>query len=395
MPVIKSISCRRILNSHVNFTNEFIIEFEDGSIGTGASPQGETISIYEDKKVTIDSTSIIQKIKKDGYIGRSLEQEFLDKYLDANINNFGRNNVCGLSLAFYNALSKTHTAFELFGKPPTKLTAPSICCNILNGGWHAYTNPVLSDFHEYIMVSKRGNPEEIIAAHNEIQRVVKERLIHQTKTVVSGNTVNCFTTRDNRECIDFLLNVCESLGYLDQFDLMIDASGGDLFKDDSYCLSITDNLVRSKEEFYDYWLDIIHQYKLGFLEDPFHENDYENWHRLTTSQDSCYVIGDNFYSTDAERIREGAERKYTHGVIIKPNQAGSITAVKRALETAQSNQQIPITSHRSISTESTFISLLTCMYGVKYIKVGPLMTDYSSVIRYNEMIRISEDGISS
>jgi hypothetical protein len=75
------------------------------------------------------------------------------------------------------------------------------------------------------------------------------------------------------------------------------------------------------------------------------------------------VIGDNFYSSDARRIEEGAANRYTHGAVIKPNQAGTITAVRRAIEVAQRTNQIAITSHRSISTEETFISTLTCMYG--------------------------------
>ncbi len=389
---VKSIKCRKVLNSHVNFTNEFIVELEDGSIGIGASPQGETISIYEDKKVSIDPDTIIQKIQSDHYLDKPLQQFEFDEYLDNNIRYFGRNNVCGLSLAFFNALSGTQSIFELFKKTPAKLTPPRICFNILNGGWHAYTNPVLSDFSEFMLVSKNNNPAEIIPLHNDIQRLVHERLLTQTKTVVSGNPVNCFKTRDNRECIEFLLGIRDHLGLTDQFDLMIDASGGDLLTDGGYRLSITDNSLYSKDDFAAYWLDIIRQYKLGFLEDPLHELDFSNWQHLTAAQDSCFIIGDNFYSSDADRILDGAKHQYTHGVIIKPNQAGSVSAVRRAIEVSQANNQIPITSHRSISTESTFISLLTCMYGVKYIKVGPLMTDYSSVVRYNEMIRLTDGG---
>jgi enolase len=388
---IKSITCRKILNSHVSFTNEFIIELDDGSVGTGASSQGETISIYEDKKVTIDPGTIIRTIKEDGCLNQQFDQTGFDEYLQTHISYFGRNNVNGLSLAFFNAVSQSTSPFNLFDRPRTKLTAPCICLNILNGGWHAYTNPVLSDFHEYILVSKSTDPEELIANHNEIQREVKERLIHQTKTVVSGNPVNCFATRDNRECIDFLLNVRDSLGLSDQFDLMIDASAGDLWTDEGYRLAITDNSERSSEKFYEYWMAIIKQYNLRFLEDPFHEKDFESWQHLTTSQNACFVIGDNLYSSDFERIESGALNRLTHGAVIKPNQAGTITAVKQALETAQQNNQIAITSHRSISTESTFLSLLTCVYNVKYIKIGPLMTDYSSVIRFNEIIRLTEE----
>ena len=391
MPAIKSLAYRRVLNSHVDFTTEFVVTLEDGSVGIGSSPQGETISIYEDERISIDPATIIQRIESDGYLGRPLGQTDFDAYLQQRIPTFGRNNASGLSLAFFNATSASRSLFQMFDKSRARLTPPHICCNILNGGWHAYTNPVLSDFSEYILVAKSNDIEETIGNHNEIQRAVEEQLISRTKTIVSGNVVNRFATADNRECIEFLLSICDRLGLSDAFDLMIDASGSDLRTDDGYRLAITDDSVRSSEAFCEYWLDIIRQYNLRFLEDPFHEKDPDAWRRLTMSQQVCNVIGDNFYSSDAERIEQGAAECCTHGVIIKPNQAGTVTAVRRAIEVAQRTNQIVITSHRSISTESTFLSALTCVYGVKYIKIGPLMTDYSSVVRLNEIIRLTEN----
>ena len=390
MSVIKSIVCRKVLNSHVLFTNEFIVEFEDGSTGIGASPQGETISIYEDKKVSIDSDAIIARIKKDGVLGSELDQSEFDKYLQSQISYFGRNNAYGLSEAFFNAEAKTKSVFELFGKPKDKLSAPRISLNILNGGWHAYTNPVLSDFSEFMLVAKSNDVLEVVAEHNEIQRVVREKQLTQTKAVVSGNPVNCFSTRDNREVIDFLLKIVSDLGYSDKYELMIDASAGDLWKDDAYRLEITDGKAYSSDEFIAYWMDLIKNYKLRFLEDPFHEKDLASWRTLNTSQNDSYVIGDNLYSSDESRIMEGANKQYANGAVIKPNQAGTVTAICSSLKAALKTDQIAITSHRSISTESTFISLLTCMLGAQYIKIGPLLTDYSAIVRLNEIIRLTE-----
>jgi enolase len=391
MSTIKSLACRRVLNSHVEFTNEFIVELEDGSIGIGSSSQGETISIYEDKKVSISPATIIERIKSDGHLGRPRTQEDFDFYLHQNIALFGRNNAFGLSLAFFNAQGACQSAFDLFSLPRAKLSPPCLCLNILNGGWHAYTNPVLSDFSEFMLVAKSNNIEEVICLHNEIQRVVEERLLKQPKTVVSGNVVNRFATADNRECIEFLLNVCDHLRLTDAFELMIDASAGDLWTDDGYRFAITDDSIRSSEEFSAYWQDIIKQYHLRFLEDPFREKDPTAWQQLTASQQACYVIGDNFYSSDAARLNRGIKEQFTHGVVVKPNQAGTVTAVRRTIEAAQRGGQIAITSHRSISTESTFLSMLTCLYGAKYIKIGPLVTDYSSVVRLNEIIRLTEN----
>jgi enolase len=390
MAIIQSIACRKILNSHVEFTNEFIVELVDGAIGIGGSPQGETISIYEDKKITISSDTIIRKLHEVGCVGREIDQETFDDGLQREISLIGRNNAFSLSLAFYNATRKSQSLFKLFGKPKTRLTPPFLCLNILNGGWHAYTNPVLSDFQEYILVAKSTGLDDVIGNHNEIQRVVKERLRGQTKTVVSGNPVNRFVTADNRECIDFLLKIRDGLGLSSKFDLMIDASAGDLWTEDGYRLAITDGSIRASEQFHEYWMDIIRQYGLRFVEDPFREQDPESWQLLTTGQESCYTIGDNFYSSDAGRIEAGAAKNYTHGAVIKPNQAGTVTAVRQAVEACQRTDQIAITSHRSISTEETFLCTLTCMYNVKYIKIGPLQTDYSSVVRLNEIIRLTE-----
>ena len=136
---IKSISFRRVLNSHVEFTNEFIVELVDGSVGLGAAPQGETISIYEDKR-TIDGAGIIEKINTDGVVGRELTQAELDGYLDGKIPEFGRNNAYALSLAFFNAANTADTYRAFFGCGEERLEPPALCMNILNGGWHAYTN---------------------------------------------------------------------------------------------------------------------------------------------------------------------------------------------------------------------------------------------------------------
>ncbi len=392
MPVIEHVSHRRVLNSHVQFTHEFIVGLGDGSIGRAASPQGETISIYEDRKVSVDPRAIAGQIAEDGLLGAEIDQAGFDAYLQRHIPTFGRNNAFALSEAFFAAAGGTGSAFELLGRPKAKPRPPRLALNILNGGWHAYTNPVLSDFSEFMLVARSPDIAEVIGEHNEIQRMVRESQLGRPKAMISGNPVNCFATRDNREVIDFLLKAVDGLGLSAKYDLMIDASAGDLWDGTGYRFGVTDGKTRTGEEFLEYWMDIIRQYPLRFLEDPFQEKDFSSWQRLTASQKVSYVIGDNLYSSDENRILAGAAKKYANGAVIKPNQAGTVTAVARALAAALRSGQIAITSHRSISTESTFLSLLTCVLGAQYIKIGPLATDYSSVVRLNEIIRLTEGG---
>ncbi|HJV48056.1 MAG TPA: hypothetical protein VJ549_02155 [Geothrix sp.] len=392
MSSIRSISHRKILNSHADFTTEFQIEFEDGSVGRGASPQGETISIYEDQNHIINPRIILDQMRQDGCFHKPFDQAGFDAYLAERMDRIGRNNAFSLSLAFFKATEASRSAFELFGRGPGLLPAPRLCLNILNGGWHAYTNPVLSDFSEFMLVATDTNLDSVLASHQAIQRTVKERLRKLGSTVISGNRVHTFAAADNRAVIEFLLSIREDLGLTRQFDLMIDASASDLWKEGRYRLSLTNGSAHTSESFRDYWQSLIRDYGLAYLEDPFHEQDEEAWRALTAAQGRCRIIGDNVYSSDAGRIARGARAGCTHGVIVKPNQAGSVSAVRQAIDAARRCGQIIISSHRSISTEETFLSLLTCMEAVPYIKIGPLETDYSSVLRLNEILRLTTSG---
>lgn len=384
---IRSIDHLRILNSHAEFTTEFQVELEGGFRGRGASPRGETISVFEDQNRLISPVSILDQLERDGCLGRTIDQMGFDAYLQDHLDQFGSNHTFGLSLAFFAATGTQRSPFELFGRKPGLLQAPRLCLNILNGGWHAYTNPVLSDFSEFMLVAVGKDVERVLDAHRAIQQVVKERLRSLDTQVVSGNPVHTFPIPDNRSVLEFLLSVREHLGLAGEFDLMIDASASDLWHNDRYRFPLTDGSARTGEAFCEYWKSLIRDYDLIHLEDPFHEHDLDAWRTLTAAQTHCRIIGDNLYASDPERIARGAEAGLSHGVVIKPNQAGTVTRVRQAIDVARQKGQVPITSHRSISTEETFLSLLTCMEDVPYIKIGPLETDYSSVVRLNEILR--------
>ena len=386
---VKSIQWRRILNSHAGFTNEFVIELENGNIGTGASPQGETIGMYEDKSTRSDTQKIIDEIHQAGLLDKPLTQSDFDTFLQLKTKQLGRNNCWALSLAFFNAMQFPPSRFWAGPGATKERKFPRICLNILNGGGHAYTNPVLSDFSEYLLVPHYDNVDKTIADHAEIQREVKEGLARCERIVVNQNPVHRFRTVDNKECLAFLLGVLERLGLVQDYDVMIDASAGDLWTGNGYTFSVTDGSFRTTPELQNYWMDLIQEYGIGVLEDPFREQDFEGWKHLVSHQSGCRIIGDNLYSSDADRIEKGSRKGYTHGTLIKPNQAGTVSAVQRAIAVSQKLGQIVITSHRSISTESVFLAHLSVLHGVEYMKIGPLYTDYTSIMRLNELIRLT------
>lgn len=390
--LIKSIQFRRILNSHGEFTNEFIIFLNNGSSGRGASPRGETISIYEDKNIDISPRTIIDALKKDRVLYEPINQEDFDSYLEENIMFFGRNNSYALSLAFYDAHEHSMETGNIENRNIQNNHIPKLCINILNGGNHAYTNPVQSEFHELLFVAKTNDLISVLNDHELIQGRVKEKLAKKDKIYINNNLVTKSDHCDNRDWFDFLLETLKELGLETDYDLMIDASGGDLWTGKEYRFKITNNITRTNVEMCTYWFDLIKNHNLRILEDPLHETDFESWHNLTNNQNRCKIVGDNLYSGDHTRIAQGIDKKYTHGVILKPNQAGTVSNTIKAINLVQKNNHILIMSHRSISTESTFLAHISNKYNAEYIKNGPILTDYSSIIRLNEFIRLTGLG---
>lgn len=109
--IIKLINYRHILNSHLGITTEFVIELANGNIGVGTSPQGETISIYEDKSIRSDAEEIINEIRNDLILDEPITQSDFDRYLKGKFERFGRNNCWALSLALFNAIQFPLTKF--------------------------------------------------------------------------------------------------------------------------------------------------------------------------------------------------------------------------------------------------------------------------------------------
>jgi enolase len=381
-----------VLNSHGEFTNEFIIFLKNGSIGRGASPKGESISIYEDKHSGISPKKIVDMLKRDSMFDNGLNQEDFDNYLDDKMEIFGRNNAYALSLAFYDANEHYMQVASIENISIHNSHSPKLCLNILNGGNHAYTNPVQSDFQEYMLVPKKNDLMSVLHDHALIQKKVKEKFEKKEKVYVNNNLVYQSKHGDNRDWFDFLQAILKELGLESEYDQMIDASASDLWTGKEYKFDITDHSSFSQKDMCTYWLNVIKDYNLKILEDPFHETDFESWHTLTNNQTKCLVVGDNLYSGDHKRIADGITKKYTHGIIMKPNQAGTVSNTIKAINLVQQNNHTLITSHRSISTESTFLAHISNKYNAEYIKIGPILSDYSSILRINEFIRLTGLG---
>jgi enolase len=313
-------------------------------------------------------------------VGHEWDQAAWDGWLAEHFDRIGCNNASALSEAYWTAAEPV---------APLQAKLPYLVLNIINGGKHAYTNPVLCDFQEFCLVAADRDPEPVLAAYAEVVARVRERLTDAERVLVNGNPMHLLSVRDNRAALELLLEVLDRAGYSADFGLYIDAAAGDLRDGEGYQFDVADARQLGSDELVRYWEQLVTDYPINWLEDPLHEDDHDAWAALTAAiGDRCHIIGDNYYSTDADRIRTGGQRRVANAVLVKPNQAGTVTATRAAVAAARETSQLPIASHRSISTESVLVSRITLTERIDYLKIGPLLTDYSSVLRLNELIRL-------
>src|SRR5690606_2176804 len=135
------------------------------------------------------------------------------------------------------------------------------------------------------------------------------------------------------------------------------------------------------------WVD---RYPIVSVEDPVAEDDPAGMAAFTAATgDRIQVVGDDFLVTDADRVARAAEDRSANTVLIKPNQAGTITRARAALDAAHARGLQTIVSARSGETEDVSVAHLAVGWGANGVKVGSI-TRGERTAKWNEMLRIEE-----
>jgi len=383
---LESVTAGPTINSQGRLADEYSLRFADGASGRGSAPQGETRSRYEAGDDATDAQSVLHKLSADGVFGREFSQAEFDQYLVGNAPRYGSAAVFSLSCAFFEASLRSPDGLAR----PLKALSPRFCLNILNGGRHAYTNPVLSDFHEFLLVPNHADIALLLDDHQAIQASVRSHFSETESTRVNGNRVHVLNGQGNRACIEFLVGILDGLGLSTRYDLMIDAAAAQLWNGSAYALDLAEKRTFSSLELEGYWLDIIADYPVALLEDPFAEHDLGCWGSLVARAADCRIMGDDVHSGDAERIRNMLNEACMNGVMLKPDQAGTVSATLEAMQVARRAGAPVILSHRSISTDSLVLAHLMVHGEIEFAKFGPLLSDFSSILKMNEVLRNSQ-----
>ena len=167
--------------------------------------------------------------------------------------------------------------------------------------------------------------------------------------------------------------------------LAIDVAASSFYEKGKY---LVDGKKLNADELLAMYLDMIEKFPIISIEDPFHEEDFENFAKLLAGQSKAKVIGDDLTVTNPERLRKAIEEKSINGIIIKPNQIGTLSETLEVMRLAEANKISCIVSHRSGETGDDFIADLAYAFGSFGLKAGAPNRG-ERVAKYNRLWEIS------
>ncbi len=287
------------------------------------------------------------------------------------------------------ALANNLETFEIFDKDYKSYQIPVPLMNILNGGKHAILS---SDFQEYMIIPLGfENYSDAINCCVKIYWTIKSYLEsngHSTSVGDEGGFVSPY--KNNEEPLKLIMECIEKAGYKPGVEVFLglDVAASELVDNKKYkIMQNNKNNFMTPDELLNFYVHLVKNYPIKSIEDPFDQDDWENWTKLNKEIGSkVQIVGDDLLVTSINKIKTSISEDSVNTVLIKPNQVGTISETLNAIKFAHKNNLNTIISHRSGDTEDSFIADLAIGTQATQLKSGaPARSERTA--KYN---RISE-----
>jgi enolase len=303
----------------------------------------------------------------------------------------GGNTAFAVSLANAEAAANSHSLllFQFIGGNNAN-TLPYPLGNTISGGKH--TRGKTPDIQEYLALPHGAETFlEAATANAQIHKKIGEILKKKDKLFNGGKSSEgaWIANIGNLDAFEVISKACEEVSNELDFEcgFGIDVAASSLWKEkEKKYFYQRDGKKRDTGEQLEFLLDMIEKYHLAYVEDPFHEEDFESFKELTKKAKNCLICGDDLFTTNNERLNYGIKLNAANAIIIKVNQIGTLTDASETIENAQRHGYTTVMSHRSGDTCDWHIAQLAVAFKCPIIKTG--VVEGARIAKINELVRI-------
>ena len=407
MSKIIKVQARQVFDSRGNPTIEAEVVLENNIKASSIVPSGAstgTFEAYELRdnnknhflgKSVYNAVNNVNTIISEKIINQNPNnQKKIDDILlnldgTENKKNLGANSLLAVSLAVRKAsiILNNENYFDL----KKEVSLPYPLMNIINGGAHADNNLNIQEF----MIrpdSAKNFMDAIEKCFLVIQNLKKILKSKNLLTNVGDEGGFAPSINSNEEALNLIVDAIDSAKLKPGLDISIclDVAANELVdKKGNY--AIQSNNFEEVDNVIKYYQNTVSKYPIKSIEDPFAEDDWLAWTKLTEKiGKNVQIVGDDLFVTNEKRLNKGIESKSANSILIKANQIGTLTETLNVINLAQKNNFTTIISHRSGDSEDTFIADLAVMTNSSQIKTGSLARS-ERVAKYNRLLKIEEE----
>lgn len=414
MAKIQQITAREILDTKGNPTVETIVILEDGTVARSSVPTGALKGTYEAQPLrdgdanryfglgVLKAVDTVNTVIAPKIVGlEATEQQQIDKLLmelDGTQNKvkLGSNSILSVSQAVCKAAAKSSLLplalyiRQFISLKSTEHRMPSPMFNMIEGGKHAENT---LNFQEFLIIPATSHSlADSIQIGVTIYKKLREYLKDNNQTVLNadeGGFAPSYAT--NADALRTIKTVIETTSYefLRDVFLGIDISANTFLSKKKYVIKDKNGQL-DQDDLIEIYQNILNDYSLVYLEDPFAEDDWDGWKKMYTSFASRTLIcGDDITSTNPYRLQSALNNNVLNAIVVKPNQIGTLTEALAVAEIARFKQLKIVVSSRSGETEDDFIVDFAVAIDADYVKFGAPARE--RVIKYNRLLAVEQE----
>merc|ERR1712166_24155 len=420
---ITGIRAREIIDSRGNPTVEVDLTTSGGSFRASV-PSGASTGIYEASELrdggkrymgkgVLQAVENCNGVMAERLLGmnvtdqRAIDNAMIELDGTENKSKLGANAILGISLAASkagaaaNGLELYQHYAQLAGNPHAT-TLPVPCFNVINGGSHAGNRLAFQEY--FVIPSNAASFSEAMAigceVYHHLAQILKKKFGGDATLI--GDEGGFAPPCEARSGLELIMEAITAAGHdgkctvgLDvassEFKVKPGPNGEGAMYDLDFKTTAAEKdpaLMLKASELHDLYAELIRDFPIVTVEDPFDEDDWPNWSQIVADQGrQVQIVGDDLTVTNPKKIQRAVEEKSANCLLLKVNQIGTISESIDAVKLSKQNGWGVMTSHRSGETEDTYIADIAVGLCTGQIKTGaPCRSE--RLAKYNQLLRI-------